>query len=1432
MFSEVINAQIKYKIDNYSTEDGLSHNIIRDILEDREGFMWFATWDGINRFDGKNFITYKASAGDHNVLGNNRIDLLKEDNYGNIWLKANDNQIYRFNKKTKKFISISQILKITTLEFNDIIPAPDGNIWLTTLKNGIYQVHQTSGGKIEITHFAVGLESEFLLSSNHFNFVIVDQNNSVWVGSNRGLDRISKSNKQHYFTKKIVEKRKVISFFSSNNSEVWFGGIDGNLSKYNFEKQICLNFKISSSAINAIIQSRVNHLIYVTTSSGEILAFNPENLKVESKLKISNAPLYKIFEDHTGFFWVEPEKAGVFRVGFNNRKSELFTQKVESSIYQLRDSYEIFQDHFFRVWVKLKGGGFGFFNEKTKTFDYFLNRPGDSNQKFSNMVSTTLIDKEGILWMSTIEGGIYKIILQKDNFEHHLMVSDAHNKLENEVRAIYSDKENRLWMASKAGALKIFSHNHEVKNLFPNFDADKFGLIYSIIEDHKSNIWLGTKGNGLFKLTPKNDERSAYEVLNFKKEPGKESSLGSDLIYSILEDQKGNIWIGTFGNGLNLLQEVDGKYKFTQKFKNFPLQESGRVRHLEAGINGQIWVATTNGLVTFFPSDYNSQTLKFPHYSKSATDSTSLNSNDVLFVFKDSENKMWLSTAGGGLNLAIRKKNGLHFKNFTKKDGLSSDFILSIAEDGAKNLWLTTENGISKFNLKNQTFRNFDSYDGLVKTRFSEATSLKLSNGNLMFGCVDGYLTLDPNKISNQKQKATMVFTDLEINNKSANVNAEGSILKEDINYTQKLSLNYKNNTISIYFSTLDYIFENKQLYAYRLKGLDDNWHKVKNQRKATFTNLSPGDYLFEVKCLNTELYSNIPYKSLAFSISPPFWKTSLAYIIYALLILVFLEIARRIAASMIKLRNKVVVEKKMTDLKLSFFTNISHELRTPLTLIVNPLEEISKNEDLSHLGREYIEIARKNTERLVKFVNQLLDFRKVQSGSEVLVNEPIEMVSFIKQMISFFSKAANEKDIKIKTIFSSRKITALLDRGKMDIILYNLLSNAVKFSPYSSKIIIELKVINESILHLAIIDEGTGVEENQLREIFKLYYEIENAENNSVGTGIGLALCKEYVELQNGKIFAKNNANKGLTIAIEFYLTEIKTENEFPENNENSKEENLTENLMKTIPLVLEEKDSIIDWPVVLIVEDNLELRSFLKIQLQPFYEILEAKNGVDGLKTATKHLPDLILSDIMMPEMDGVELLRHLKNTTETSHIPLILLTAKSSIENQIEGLKYGADYYITKPFNTDFLLASVANLIKKRREFFEKLKHRTEDFSAEPRPIVITTKDEQFLKDVISIVEEGLTDPDFNIEILLKSLNVSRATFNRKFKSLTNTTAVEYLKNMRVNRGKQYFDAGEKDIATIAYNVGFSNAGYFSTCFREAFGISPSEYLKQKN
>lgn len=1434
-------AQIKCKIEHYSTEDGLSHDGVRTILKDRDGFMWFGTWDGINRFDGQNFVTYKTRPGDSSSLKINRIDNIIEDKDGYLWLEVYDNQIYRFDKQKKKFLAISNVLaerKIKDVLFNGIILAGNGFVWLTTLNKGIFSVKNTRGGTPEINSYGVGLKSDFRLPSNRINFLYGDKQQHIWIGTENGLSSLSLDQSGTYKNKRLdanFGKDVAYTCITEDEQNIWLGTGEGHLVRYEKASGRFLKKKISGSRINKMLFAKSGKVIYIT-GGRELITVNIPDLHISSSVMPGVGPLLSLYEDKSGLLWIEPDKHGLVKYNPATRAFKYFFQENDANFFNTAKDYKIFEDHNDRVWMCMKGGGFGYYNPSADTIEYFYNKPGSPDHLFSNIVSYSYFDPAGILWLSTRDRGVEKIIFQANDFKHGLLVDKALNKSDNEIRGVYSDRHKRLWITAKSGRLYVYDNGKKLKDVFINEPLGGIGLVYTLLQDRKGNIWLGTKGNGLFKAVPTDMTGLKYKLTHYRANRKDAHSLSSDLIYSLLEDKKGRIWLATYEHGINLIVQGGDEVRFVNSnnsFRNYP-SGSWKVRHLQEDAEGKIWIATTNGLVIFNPDKRNSNGYTFKTYGKVPGDKTSLGNNDVQYIHRDGKNGMWVATSGGGLNKVTQlSEKGLKVKVFTMEDGLPSDYILSIVEDNAGNFWLGTENGISKFNPKESRFRNYDSYDGLPKTGLSEASSIKLPNGDLFFGCINGYIIFNPATITDQKINAKMALTSFQINNKDINPNGTRASLNIDINEAKEIQLKYNENIISIDFTVLDYRSTNKQLYAYRLKGFDTEWQSVKNQRRATYTNLPPGNYTFEVKSLNTDLYENFPVKTLAIKIAPPPWRTVWAYILYVILLGIFIEIARRIVITMIRLRNRITVEQRLTELKLSFFTNISHELRTPLTLIVNPIEEISRQENLSAKGQEYINVVRRNANRMVRFINQLLDFRKAQSGKMNLKIAHTEVVALVNNIAAYFSELAREKQIELLISANTKELYAWIDAEKIDIVIYNLLSNAFKFTADNK--VIRIKIHHEAdkdFFTISVIDQGIGVPRDQLNDIFELYYEVDKAPGNNLdGTGIGLALSKEIVDFHHGKIEARNNPDQGLEVTLTLKVGK-----------EHFKAgENIVEDVPeRTRPFIQSEEVRFfdhppakegLDRPTVLLVDDNNELRKFLADQLKEFYRVVEAKDGLEGLEIALELIPDLVLSDVMMPGLDGIQLLDSLKNNITTSHIPVVLLTAKSSVENQIEGLKYGADYYITKPFQTDFILASIDNLLKQRKKIFESLLASKKTIELSPGEIFITSKDETFLKEIIEIVESRMADMEFNIDTVAESIGMGRTTFYKKFKSLTNLAPVEFVREMRLKRARQFLDANGHNISEIAYAVGFNSAKYFSTCFREKYGLSPSEYLKSR-
>jgi signal transduction histidine kinase/ligand-binding sensor domain-containing protein/AraC-like DNA-binding protein len=1444
-----VNAQLKCKIEHFSTEDGLSHDALTCMMKDKQGFMWFGTWNGINRFDGHNFVSYKSFPGDLSTLKNDRIDQIVEDNSNHLWLKAYDNQIYRFDKRSEQFEPFADVLKLRDkkkVTFDRIISANDGDIWLISAHDGIFFFPKTDTSLSHYVWFNAKAPIPNRISDNKTRILREDRDHNMWVGTPNGTTLLNRSGPSIYRASTLntaISTGQNITSIEDGGTQVYMATAQGNIITYAKRTGKFMMNRVTTDKLNCLIVSKQTGNLYAAASNGDILTVNTKSGQIISKSKCPNGPVASIFEDHKGFLWMTPETEGLLRFDPRSGTFQAFFQRIDAKFNRNGNHVRVFEDNEGIVWASMKGGGFGYYDEAQAKFCYFYNEPGTSGRRLSNIVTDLYYDKAGILWLNTDERGVDRVVFQRNDFQQRLVDFPGLFKSDNEIRGILSDHKGRLWLGAKSGKLYVYENDKVLRGLFINEPSEGLGQVYSLLEDHLKNIWLGTKSNGLYRAAPIDKNCTKYRLTQFVVDDKKANSISSNEIYALVEDRKGRMWVGTYDEGLNLLVNQGSEVKFIHSGKSFELYpKTGfrKIRNMAIDGKGHLWAGTTDGLM-IVNADNAGHAYDFSTYSKIPGDKTSLGNNDIQYIFRDSRDTMWLGTSGGGLDEALGgfANKQLKFRNFTSKDGLPNDYILSCTQDQTGNLWIASQNGLSKFNLQSKAFRNYDSYDGLPKTSFSEAACANLPNSSLVFGTVKGYLAFDPAGITDHKIAANLVFTNLLVNNVNFSHNPDNPIFKGDINYTSGLTLPYYKNTINLDYTVLDPRSGIKQSYSYRLKNFDNSWHSNENQRRITYTDLPPGRYALEVRSQSSDLYTNEPFKKLNIEILPPPWRTWWAYMLYLLAILIIAETIRRIALTVLRLRHNIAVEKRLATLKMSFFTNVSHELRTPLTLILNPIAEIEKmitKEGVPAKGIEYIRVVKRNAERMVRFINQLLDLRKVQSGKVELKISQVNIGPFILHINSYFSEIAREKNIDLKVEGSDGDLAVWIDAEKMDIVIYNILANAFKFSPAGHCISIKITpMLANGTVNIAIRDEGGGVKAEHLNDIFELYYEGDHGEDSYVkGTGIGLALSKELVELHKGKIWAENGPVNGLIVTVEIRIGK----EHFDSENVVFIEQPVTghdlipmagnSSLRSETPVAAQQSR---ETPLLLLVEDNVELRDFLSVQLSDHYRIESAENGAEGLKKALDMLPDLIISDVMMPVMNGIAMLNQLKNDLATSHIPVVILSAKSSVENQIEGLKYGADFYITKPFQNDYLLASVENLLSKRKKIFETLMNGKKIIELAPGEIAITSHDESFLKRIIEIVEEKMIDPDFNINTVAELMNMSRTPFYRKFKSLTNLAPVEFVREMRLKRAKQYFDGGNLDISDVAFQVGFGNNKYFSKCYKEQYGISPTDYLKSK-
>lgn len=1364
----LVFAQPKLRFESIGTDEGLSNNHISYIFQDRKGFLWISTQDGINRFDGYGFKHYKHIPGDVNSLSDYAANHIFEDSRGTFWISTREG-LNEFNPATEKFIHHKPLKDSNNGIISEKIVSAcedrSGNIWIAT-RNGLNLFDIKSR---TFKHYLSNPADKRSLSYNYVTAVFQDSKGNLWVGTQLGLNKFNPETEN--FTVFIndpedpnsISSNLITTIYEDSKGHLWIGTTKG-----------------------------LNKLAYLKDNKAKFIVYKNSVNDISS---ISNNNITSIAEDSKG-----------------------------------------------NLWIGTIGGGINIFNPQTNSFRSYKHNPKDETSLIDDMIKTIHIDNFDNVWIGSFQKGISKFSPTQVRFKLFQSSTESENKkIYNNITSIFID-EDKIWLGTEENGIKVFSKNGFPDNTVLIFDLNTEskpkGLssnhVTSILKDKNGLIWIGTFGGGINLYNP---VTRSVETFRYKREDS--NSLGNDFVHQIYEDSEGTIWIALGLGSLNRFNRYENnfeRYRYNPKYPDsskYPSSEE--ITSICEDDNGYLWFGTTTGGLNRFDK----KTKTFTHYKHDQQNKNTISSNRINSVFKDSKGRIWIATFSGGLNLF--NENSQNFNYFLEKDGLPSNTIQAISEDSEGNLWLTTTKGISKFNLNEKSFKNFDESDGLQGKEFNQrAVAKDFGSGNLYFCGTNGINVYRGQSIKRNNKLPNIVLTDFKVFGNSIPTKSPSYSSGAD-KLESKIVLEHDENVFTFEFASLDFTSPERNLYKYKLEGFDKDWIDSRNKREVSYTNLDPGSYVFRVIGTNSDGYWNENGLAIELIINPPFWKTWWAYTIYILLAASGFFAIRRYELNRLKLRNdlkqKEFESKKLQEvdeIKSRFFANISHEFRIPLTIILGSLEKLkSKIEDTS--DDKEIVVMRRNASRLLQLINQLLELSRIESGTANLSAVENDITKFLKRIVASFSSLAFQKKLTlnfngspVEQYHSTEVVPVYFDQKKMETVFYNLLSNAIKFSPENETINISIKRDNDVV---KISFENTGIEipADHLDKIFDRFYQVDNSgTRNFEGSGIGLALVKEYVELHKGKIEAESTNNKTI-----FTLTLLNGKQHFSENEIASSQEvssvinELT--ISDNLPVASEANNDFVepDKTLILIVEDNPDLREMIKENLAAEYSIIEAENGSEGLIIAEQHIPDLIISDIMMPEMDGYELSAKIKKSEKTNHIPVILLTAKADTKDKLEGLETGADDYLIKPFNSDELKIRVKNLIKIRKQMREKFQAQ---MLIKPSKVVVPSSQKIFIDKLTSLIEKNISNENFSVEILSEEIGLSRAQLHRKVKAITNQSPSEFIRNFRLQRAAELLKQNAGNIAEIAYQVGFSSQAYFTKSFQEIYGRTPLDYKKQ--
>ncbi len=1437
-------AQPKCFFQHYGTDNGLPQNTIMSIIQDKKGYIWVSTWDGLCKFDGYNFFSYKLKPYQASKVRSSRIDFIGEDKYGYIWTIPYDKESERFDPRNEKFtgLNIHPEFEKKAPSTEQIIFTDSGKVWLILANEGCVCVTDS------LFNIEVYNNANKKIQADKVNTIHEDIVQNSWILTDNGLYKVNTLGViESYFTNK--DKNPRCEFLSNleTENEIWFGTDNGTIQIYNKRRK---KFDAFNSGMNApinFIQRINNNLILIASDDQGFSIYNTANKQLPH-YNTANLPGMKsnkvlsCYIDKPGNIWFELDCIGVSKFNLSNRTMKHFEMKIENkSLSIFPPNFFIFEDNAHRLWVNPRGGGFAYYDAVSDMLMPFYNEPFSPRWQFSNMMHTAFSDKQGNLWLSTRSHGLDKAVFMNDIFKTTIVDPKIHSSINNDIKAILEDRTKKLWVSSKGGKIYVYHDGEQLGYLSNDGSISQGnpieGFCYCMMEDRNGNLWIGTKGNGIYKLTPQGTFK--YQIFHYKNNPNDPYSLNNDNIYSIFEDKKGRIWVGTYGGGLNLMDsKMDGKfYHAGNLMKQYPNRSGSLVRIISSDKSGNICIGTTQGLIVFSPNFADPSSIKFNTYTSLFPKDSEMNGNDIHDICTTRTGDTYIAIFGGGVSrIAETDRNGLplKFDNFNKSNGLPSDISLSIQEDLDGKLWIITEGNLTSFNPKSKSFETYSEVSRLIQGyNFSESARFSSPSGTIYFGYSNGFLSVRTNQIVENTFIPYIAFTQLRIDNKIVPI-GENSPLKLAIDDIRTLELNYKQNSFTIEFAALDYVNPNNISYAYKLDGVDKDWVVNSKQHQVTYAKLAAGTYVFHLKSTNSDgIWANNE-RTLKVIVHPPFWASKIAYLLYFLLFTGILFIVLRTIFLFYRLQDKIKLEHEQAEMRTRFFTDISHEIRTPLTMIVSPIENMMEDKNTPSGIREQLQLVSKNTNRMLRMVNQILDFRKIQK--HVLNVQETEIGKFVSEVCSNFEETAEEKNISLHVFNKVGDGAVWIDRDGVEKLLFNLLSNAIKYTPGGKSIYIDIFQKDNKVV-LSVTDEGTGMTKDIQNKVFTRFASF-NKDKSKPSTGIGLSIVKEVADRHKAKIQMSSEIGKGSSFSISFNkgIHHFDSATLLAQHAEEALEKNESQVAEDEVLEPIEKMQEI--QQSILIVEDDTDLRSFIRSSLSEFYQVHEANNGKEGYTIASTQYPDFIISDVMMPEINGFELLQMIRKNKETSHVPFILLTAKTDIESKLEGLEYGADDYISKPFSVKYLRARIENIMQLRHNLF-KLYQRGEipSFWLESKlqekngERLVTPHDEEFISKVKGFIIQNVDNSNFVVEDLATEMSMSRTVFFKKLKSLTGFAPIELIREMKIRHAAEMIAKEDYSIKEVAFQIGFADTKYFTHCFKQIFGCTPSEYRKGK-
>ncbi len=1359
-------AQNRIDFDKLSIDDGFTSSKANAILQDNKGFIWIGTWNGLNRYDGYQCEIFRPSYHDSTTISNREVVELMQDHQGNIWIGTSSglNCLDPSTKKLKRYPFENRIIALHEDH--------EKKIWIGTWNGGLYLLDPESG------------KTEHFLANENVSDIHEDSRRNLWIATYYGLinfDRKTGSYVRYLPNDKnrqsSVSHSVITQICESDDSTLWLGTWGGGLNR-----------------------------VYVHPDKDQIRFVHYRAGREPGSL--SSNVVYRLYYDHFGNLWI-----GTWSNGLNLLSREQQKELPENVVFQ-----------------------------------HYQNDLSDPYSLSGNNISSIFVDRSGILWVGSSK-------INKANIIKTGIARYKTNRIENgrridsNVRS-FAEQDGKIWIGT-SHQLMLYEPAGQNYKLVKEYGPISYlqgstsYLSNSVLSLASNNegLWIGTEDAGLVLFKEKsaptfNDPEKVY----FNQKTG--AALPGNKVGNLCcsSKYKGVIWIGTMQTGFAKLTYTDGQasVKHYSMGKSETFISDNNIRAVLEDQDGLVWIGTQNGLNCFDP-----ETETFRKYFYSLPDMHSINDNVINCLLEDSSGDMWIGT-NAGLNKKKEQvlpdgNNSFFFEGFPSIQHLKDEIILNILESDSKKLWLVLYRGMVEFDVASGKIVNEHFTKEFQNIRIERNSALKTSNGDFLFGGGNGFIVFHPDSIFKHSCPPDICLTDVMISNESIEelgVKHKRFRVEGSVPHSSKIRLSHKDRVLTFVFSAMDFKNPGKNNYAYFLEGFDKEWNQVGSRNTATYTSIPHGKYKFLVKAANSDGVWSAEKQLISLSISPPWWKTLWAYLFYFVVIMGLLYFFKEYSIIQVREKGRLLIERmqkeeaqKLDEMKSRFFTDITHEFRTPLTLILGPAEEIIESKGKSNQIVKQAELIQRNAQKLLRLVNQLMEFRKVEKGKMEFLPQETNMVTLLNEVFESFRPIAVSKNIEFELVLTSPEIRVYVDPDKIEKVLFNLVSNAFKYSEDGGRITIRSGIEiqgQEKKLVIEVEDTGIGISEENKEKVFERFFQTHQKKTQSTG-GIGLYLTRAFVEQHQGIINVDSELGKGtcFKVLIPVPLAQVPSpiaavENKAASAGSFQKGPSFDEPQVMRIS-----GDQPHKHPVVLIAEDDHDLNHFIVDGLKQQYHLVSAFNGKEALEQARKQNPDMIVSDIMMPEMDGFELCRLLRKELSTSHIPIIFLTAKTMHDDEIKGLKMGAVDYICKPFNLMALKLKIQNILDNQKIAHEKIKTQQ---LLEPENIELSSLDEVFLKNAVETVNRFLDDPVFDVERFSHEMGISPNQAYRKIKALTGQTAKEFIRNQRLKTAANMLLQKKRTISEVIYMVGFSSPSYFARCFKEYYGFTPKEYVEK--